>query len=125
MLTVDATYEAVRALGPWLREFLDADEVGSIELAVHEVATNAIDHAEASTVQFDLCRSGGQVVVSVADDGRPAHPTDVEVNEPDTPQVRGYGLMIVEQLAESVSYRRDGARNVWTLTFATATSRST
>ncbi len=122
MLSVDADYLAIRALGPWLRRELadakiDADAIaGTIELAVHEIATNSIDHAEATTIQFSLDSTARLVTIVVADDGAPAE-EKIVVTAPEAPQVRGYGLMIVEQLAHSVEYVRRKNRNEWRLTF--------
>jgi hypothetical protein len=36
---------------------------------------------------------------------------------PGLPQIRGYGLLIVEKLADDVTYERVNARNIWSLRF--------
>jgi anti-sigma regulatory factor (Ser/Thr protein kinase) len=36
--------------------------------------------------------------------------------EPGVPQIRGYGLFLIEKLVESSYYRRQQDENVWTMT---------
>lgn len=128
-LTLEANYEALRQIGPWLTSQLDvvggshlSERVGEFELAVHELAVNIVDHAYDDTTrphaQFDIamhCEDTDLLVeftdtgIAYDDGDRPAIT--------DEPTVRGYGLFIVEQLAKAIDYERRDSVNQWTLTF--------
>lgn len=120
-----ATYLALRDIGPWLDDLLAplagraAELKGSIELAVHELAANSVAHAYAEDCRLVLTGSlePHRVVVGLRDSGEEFSPTSDAVADPDHPQVGGYGLMIIDALASSVDYERDGDTNLWTVTF--------
>lgn len=131
-LTLNADYEAMRAIGPWLAEQVPAvgadhltDRVGEFELAVHELAVNIVDHAyddvsrPSATLDISLHCDHPDLVVTFRDSGRPYDDADKPVIG-DEPTVRGYGLFIVEQLAKSIDYQRRNDQNHWTLVFAPA-----
>lgn len=123
-LELDADHLAVRAIGPWLEAVLERNDrgetasFGAIELAVHELATNSVDHAASPDGRLRLEASclGDDLVVSVIDHGGAVDLGAIDV--PDEPQVRGYGMMIVEQVAAELHYHRDGDVNRWIATFA-------
>ncbi len=141
-LTVAANFEAIRELETWLMSTASAlgfdstdPTMAAIHLAVHEVATNCVDHATSDGDHLmlradrrlvpDTEQGAGQpaLVVEVCDDGQKAFAAaGVATPAPDTPQVRGYGLMIAEQVASSVTYKRqsndDQWCNRWTLVFS-------
>lgn len=129
-LEVAADFESIRAIGPWLRSsveqlhdgIVDDTIVGSIELAIHEVATNCIDHARAKTLQFAASICDHELLVEIIDDGASRFDGETSVPVPAEPQVRGYGLLIVEQLAQSVVYERSSAKNRWSLRFSLETT---
>lgn len=125
-LELAADYDATRAIGPWLKDALaaleapQAERAGELELAVHELAVNIIDHAydeaerDGATYRIDLTRSDDDICIDFIDDGRQFTPPAPRSDEP---TVGGYGLMIVEQLASTVTYERRAAQNRWTLVF--------
>lgn len=133
MLRLAADYESAREIGPWLQTTLQALEsrqharVGELELAIHEVAINIVDHAfgdnaagQHYTISLDEDDGPEQIRVELRDQGREF----VAGPAPDLaePQVGGYGLFIAEQLASSLSYERVDATNIWTLIFTTPSS---
>ncbi len=127
-LTIDATHLALRTLGPWLagalNEFADQgliERCGEIELALHEVATNVVDHAYAGgadgdQMTIDLRLIDNKLIARICDQGRPFVDPGTRP-DPDDPQVRGYGLMIVEQLASTIEQASGSYGNRWTLSF--------
>ena len=131
LLTLDADYEAMRAIGPWLSEQVPAigathlaDRVGEFELAVHELAVNIVDHAfddnTRPSATFDItmhCNDDNDLVVRFVDRGIAYDDADKPVIG-DEPTIRGYGLFIVEQLAASIDYARSDNANHWTLVFS-------
>lgn len=119
-LQIEATHGELRRIGPWLTGLLgplDVDEtVGvKIELAVHELALNSVDHSEATTVTLIGAIDDRALVIELRDRGCSFDPA--AVSRPTEPQVRGYGLMIIEQIATSVDYHRIGDENRWTVQF--------
>ncbi len=123
-LRLDATYLALREIGPWLRCLFDAngwgpDGIGPIELAIHELATNSVDHANPADGVLNLSAetNDDSLVVLLTDRGREFDESSVTAPDANQPQVRGYGLMIIEQVATSVSYSREDDTNCWTAQF--------
>lgn len=131
ILRVTADFEAIRAVGPWLRSVLEplgpeqcAAMAGSIELAVHEMATNSIDHGKSTSIELKAQRTNDAVDIILTDDGLPFEGRQGPAPHPDEPQVRGYGLMIVEALTESIDYERVATGNRWTMRFALESNES-
>jgi serine/threonine-protein kinase RsbW len=124
-LAIDANPLAVRDIGPWLAALLAAlptDErdalLSRLELAVHEVCMNVVDHAglpPGSSLQLVGTVDGHRVRIEIHDDGSPFDASGVPEPVAGVPQVRGYGLMIVRQLVDTVDYSREGGHNTWVL----------
>ena len=122
-LQLPSTHLALRSIGPWIDELLAPLEQGTasavrgkIELAVHELANNSVDHAKSKSLELRGHVERDELVVSMVDFGLPFDGTQVSV--PTEPQERGYGLMIIEQVTTAIDYSRNGDRNHWTLRFS-------
>jgi anti-sigma regulatory factor (Ser/Thr protein kinase) len=131
MLQLQPSLAELHHLGPWLREELAGhpieDQVAGIELGVHELLTNIVEHGQpAASTTVDLqCRVddvGAHFVIT--DHGSEVEPDDIPRPDPDKPQVRGYGLMIIEQLTDIFDVERHDDTNTWTLRFPIATGAS-
>ena len=121
-LRLEANYLALRDIGPWLQSLLaghNTDQLGAIELGVHELATNSVDHAEPTDGVLTLSGTvdDGYLRIVMKDRGIEFDADKVTAPHPDRPQVRGYGLMILEQLAHELIYERQGDLNVWNAAF--------
>jgi serine/threonine-protein kinase RsbW len=98
------------------------------ELCLHEAMANVILHG---------CSDGGSHVITLAlesrpdairatlaDDGRPfdpvSHPAAAPPDTLETAREGGLGLGLIRDYAEAVEYRREGNRNVLTLTLRRA-----
>jgi serine/threonine-protein kinase RsbW len=102
----------------------DAKEttIYNIQLAVHEVCTNIIEHAyknDASQrvhLQMNLHPSGKGITIELTDTSGSKFDTKA-VSAPDAEglQVRGYGMFLVEQLMDKVDYQHHADYNRWTL----------
>lgn len=124
-LIIVLSTESVRDIGPWLRTALtglppaEADRLHSrLELAVHEVAMNILDHAglpTTATIRFSADVAEAFVSVTVTDSGKPFDPAGIRPPVPGVPQERGYGLLIVHKLVDDLDYRRVDDHNLWTL----------
>lgn len=93
----------------------------AIELAVHETCTNIVDHAYPHTAEgriqitLQLAADNSQLIVELEDQGIPFNPASVTGPDLDTIQVRGYGLFLVHELADEVTYTPQAGRNHWRL----------
>ena len=124
-LVIEGDSLAIRRIGPWLRDRLDglpADEASKIasrlELAVHEVAMNMVDHArlpDFALLRFRAAITDTVVEISVTDPGEPFDPETEKEPTAGTPQERGYGLMIVRKLVDHLEYARLDDGNKWIL----------
>jgi serine phosphatase RsbU (regulator of sigma subunit)/anti-sigma regulatory factor (Ser/Thr protein kinase) len=125
-LKVASNYEALRAIGPWLDGILEPfDETTRtimqqrMELAMQELATNSIDHAESGegglTLRSDV--NSTSVVIELSDLGKPVDIATIPEPDLAEPQIGGYGMMIAEQLTDDLGYERVDRRNVWTVRF--------
>ncbi len=94
-------------------------DVDDLELLVGELATNAVRHARSPSFRVDLELYDGLVVVTVTDAGRGFQRGEVpqpgterlddglgwrDAGEPDGMRFGGFGLPLVETLAEEVEY---------------------
>lgn len=126
-LILDADLLAIREIGDFLRRVVaplgvsDPDDlVGSMELALQELAVNIVEHAygdEGGGLSLDWRVDGSLGFVEVRDQGPPFDWDQASRADLAVPQVNGYGLIIIETIAEDFSHHRDGDDNVWTLVF--------
>ncbi|MBI1848791.1 MAG: ATP-binding protein [Planctomycetes bacterium] len=118
----------LRGLSIWLRRFatrnaIDVETVASLELCVHEMVTNVIDHAyhddELHEIVVRLRASADEVVAAVEDDGEPFNPVEAPPRPRpttlDEATVRGYGIPILRALAQRLEYSRVDGHNRFSL----------
>ncbi len=97
------------------------DIVYNIQLAVHEVCTNIIEHAyefdarKPVQLSFYVSRNENRLEVILRDQGNKFDPSQVIAPQLGTAQERGLGLFLVHELMDSVDYFHDGIWNRWTL----------
>lgn len=118
-LTIAAEHLELRKLRPWLENraaHLDAPFIGAVELCVHELATNVIDHSGAPELSLHMLIQASFITVELRDRGAPLATTSLSDLEPH-PRVRGYGMVIAEELADDVTYERIEPFNVWRARF--------
>lgn len=113
--------EAIKAL---LQRAVDvenqAEFVNSVELAVHETCTNIIKHAYAGErgrieVALTISENPRRVIVDTHDSGRSFDLSQVQQPDLDVVQERGYGLFLIRQLMDEVSYQANESQNHWRL----------
>jgi serine/threonine-protein kinase RsbW len=102
---------------------LPAEKVSRLDLAVEEWATNVCRHAYRGgngTVWVAVRREGPTLVVELSDEGSPFDPTTAAEPDVSLPLTErspgGLGLMLMRRMVDELSYKRDGHRNVVTLT---------
>ena len=105
-----ALRRAVRALDRWFGE-TTADDV---DLLVTELATNGVKHADAECgcdrITLDARVDMGRLRVAVRDCGRGFTPAR---RAPDREEPGGWGLMLVEDIADSWGVDREPTTTVW------------
>jgi serine phosphatase RsbU (regulator of sigma subunit)/ABC-type amino acid transport substrate-binding protein/anti-sigma regulatory factor (Ser/Thr protein kinase) len=114
---IDRLAEEVARLG---REHALADEVVfDLRLALEEAVSNVIRHGptgrEDGEILLGLDVTPEAVTATVEDDGAPFDPL-AEPDPPDASAGRGLGVLLMKRVMDDVDYRRQGARNVLTLT---------
>lgn len=107
---------------------LPAEVEHAINLSLDELLTNTIsygyDDAGEHRIDVSLRLDGDAVTIEVADDGAPFDPFGVP--EPDIDAaledraIGGLGVFLVKQMMDRFEYRRDGGRNIVTLTKRTS-----
>jgi anti-sigma regulatory factor (Ser/Thr protein kinase) len=104
-----AAANARRALGR-LRADLDAPLMETMRLLVTELVSNSVRHARARAVALRVVVANGAVHVEVADEG----PGFVPGRHRAQQEEAGWGLFLVERMADRWGVVRDGRRTkVW------------
>lgn len=126
---VDAVASELPTLIRFLQEFWSAAKLPpaqapSFELALEEVFVNIVMHGsqpgKTAIVVVSLTLAASGLTMMVEDDGPAFDPLqlpapDVTASLADRP-VGGLGIFLVQQVMDSVSYQRVGARNRLTMT---------
>jgi serine/threonine-protein kinase RsbW len=123
-ITVPGQAEQLSRLTEFLHEFWTAIELPraqglAFELALEEVFMNVVLHASADgrtlRVEVSVSLADGTLTMTVADDGPQFDP--LSLPPPDVTsglaerRIGGYGVFLVRQMMDSVSYQRTGAQN--------------
>jgi serine/threonine-protein kinase RsbW len=128
-ISIQATYADVRTVDQATVDLLAAvsgttvETLHAVELAVHEVCTNIVEHAygEAPGGRIDVTLTLVEtphryLTVELQDDGKPYDASRSAAVNLDEPQEGGYGLYLAQALMDEVEYKRTGDRNIWRLT---------
>lgn len=92
---------------------MPADQLGDVRLLVSELVTNAVRHAdmaEEDAIRLTVQVTGTAVRVEVADPGAGFEP---EPPPEDPARASGWGLFLVETLADRWGVERGGGTLVW------------
>lgn len=106
----EAPARARRALAR-LRADLDAPTMETLHLLVTELVGNSVKHAKAESVVLNVRVNSRAVLAEVTDEGEGFRPASASVRRADD---TGWGLFMVERLADRWGVVRDGkATRVW------------
>jgi serine/threonine-protein kinase RsbW len=94
--------------------------VSELELALQEACVNSVRHAldgrsDAKRV-VRFVYQPNQIEIAVEDNGSRFEAEEVATPDLEVPQEGGYGLFLIEQLVDTLSYLREGEMNRWLLT---------
>lgn len=92
----------------------------NILLSVHEICTNIIEHAyenKGGQIEIDIQidEQSGVLAVDLFDQGRSFELANVPQPDLDSAPIRGYGLFLVHELMDEVSYAPSQGKNHWQL----------
>ena len=102
----DAAAQARRAIAK-LRQDLDPPLMETMRLLVTELITNAVRHTDCDTVVLKIAIGRSAVLTEVCDDGPAFDP------QPSDSEDDGWGLFLVERLAEDWGVKTNGSKRVW------------
>jgi anti-sigma regulatory factor (Ser/Thr protein kinase) len=106
----DAPARARRALSR-LRGDVDAPTLETLRLLVSEIVANSVRHARSDGVSLRVLVQPGTVLTEVSDDGDGFEP---DADRGPRPDHTGWGLFLVERLADRWGVVRDGdSTRVW------------
>ena len=113
-------YAAQNNLVPSVIDVIDDAFLYNIELSLHEICSNIIEHAYKNTrgeisIQFTIDAQLPQLQIDLYDSGETFDQNRVTPPNLDEPQVKGYGLFLAHHLLDTVTYKRQGEFNHWCL----------
>jgi len=127
-LELPAIHKYLNVIGSCIHAMLDREQslaerdslFYNIELAVHEACTNIVEHAYAGItgqieLAFTLTEDPRQFVIELHDRGQSFNLADVVAPNLEQPQTNGYGLFLVHQLMDEVTYYPEPGNNRWRL----------
>lgn len=128
-LELPATYRYLSIVSACIGELLQHIEhianreqvLYSIQLAAHETCTNLIDHAYAGNsngllaITLMLSYDTRQIIIEIRDTGVSFDPDCAPPINLDQPQEHGYGLFLIRNLMDEVSYTSTADGNCWRL----------
>jgi serine/threonine-protein kinase RsbW len=129
-LNVPATHKYLNVVGACLAEVMAridglpeaAIATYNVQLAVHEICTNIVEHAYESiatnriTIMISPADQPKRLVVELHDTGKAFDLAAAHQPTLDAPQERGYGLFLVRELMDEVLYDPQPGNNRWRLT---------
>ncbi len=125
-----ARYTYLHLLGDCIADMLKLVKGGddsemlvyNIQLAAHEACTNIVNHAYGNTgegrilITVALNYEPTRLTIELQDTGRPFEPEKYSSPNLDEVRVHGYGLFLIRNLMDTVTYTPTPGRNQWCLT---------
>lgn len=111
--TPDAPRLAREAMDGWLNERLEPQRADDARLLTSELVSNAVRHGKLPShgiVTVDVEASGSAVTVTVE---QPTTTSDARIVEPAVEREGGFGLRLVDRLADSWGVEREIPGKVW------------
>jgi len=122
---IDRIRDVTEFLSGYVRELgFSREKAGEVRLIAEEILVNIAKYAypeERGDIEVDCCADNAGVVhINVIDSGVAFDPLSLPSPDLsltlDEREIGGLGVFLVRELAETVSYTRDGNRNILTLT---------
>ncbi|HNB53621.1 MAG TPA: ATP-binding protein [Anaerolineales bacterium] len=116
---VSGTLQALCAYHPAMSH--RPDVCYNLQLAIHEACANVIEHAYQSDesqmfeLDIEIWEYPARLVIKIRDRGRSFDPEMIPQPALGKPQVRGFGMFLMQNLLDQVSYETLDSVNCWTL----------
>ncbi len=128
-LDLPATHKYLNVLGACITEVLTRVEglaepdvtTYNIQLAVHEACTNIVEHAYAEEptgriiIKLTLIQQPRALAIDIYDTGSSFDITMAREPNLDEAQVHGYGLFLIRNLMDEMTYTPEADQNHWHL----------
>ena len=128
-ITIDSNFSAIREASELLQEYCAQCQIspelsGHLELIMVEALNNAIEHAyqgeDGHKVDIELIDEPQKTVISITDYGQSApsllHSQKKELPEEEFLPEGGWGLPLIQALADSIDYSSNSKNNLLILT---------
>jgi serine/threonine-protein kinase RsbW len=131
-LSIDSSFSEVRLASELLYKYCNTHEIpidlqGQLELMLVEALNNVVEHAylekSGSAIHIELEMADQNALIKITDNGIAA-PGSVLIEESELPDITtlpegGWGLCLIQALADNIEYHRYPSHNVLTLTKST------
>jgi serine phosphatase RsbU (regulator of sigma subunit) len=91
------------------------DFIAPLQVVLDEMVSNIVHYSNAKTASISLSYNEKEVNVTLCDDGTPFDPTAVKV-EKDEDEPGGFGILLTETFASSLTYRHAKDNNLLSIT---------
>lgn len=95
---------------------IDKREAGRLRLAVEEAVANVINYSQATAITLRTAVEPDRLVLTIDDDGQPFDPTEGSATDLTVPADQrppgGMGIVLMQQMADGLSYRRVNGHNI-------------
>lgn len=128
LVSIPATLNYLSLIGPCLAAVLKENNAPlkeetlpySLELAVYETCTNIVKHAyhgAAGRIELEISLENHphRIIIDLYDTGITFNMAAVPKPNLEMPQEHGYGLFLVHELMDDVSYHPGNGKNHWRL----------
>jgi serine/threonine-protein kinase RsbW len=125
-LDLPATMKYLNVVGACIAEVLSRESdvkdldtlIYNVQLATHEACTNIVDHAYAEAggriiILLAVQHNPRRLIVELHDTGQSFDLSTVKEPVLGEPQVRGYGLFLMRQIMDEVTYDAQAGHNRW------------
>ena len=127
-IELPAQYRYLNIIGVTIRALLErypepvlsAGTIYQLQLAVHEICNNIVEHAyghEDGDLQVELTvpEDHHALIIDLYDAGKAFDPELITEPDLSEPQVKGYGMFLAHQILDEILYRANTGRNHWHL----------
>ena len=125
-IELPATMKYLNVVGACIAEVLSRETdvenldtlIYNVQLATHEACTNIVDHAYEEAggrihIVLGIHANPRRIIVELHDSGQAFDPSTVKEPTLGEPQVRGYGLFLMRQIMDEVTYDTNSGHNRW------------
>jgi serine/threonine-protein kinase RsbW len=128
LLELPANYKYLNIIGACISAILERENSleeqeilkASLELAVHEACTNIVEHAYSGNsgrikLYLVVMDNPRRLEIKIHDTGKSFTIEEIKIPNIGEVQVRGYGLFLIHQLVDEVTYLPEVGNNQWRL----------